>query len=548
MDEFGWSAESVSQTAAGASLQGPGKERRTARGVTRYSLDVDEELAVRTAERSGRLLAESSTRRAVRRSLEGPVRSRRSWIRRYKLLLLCADALAGLTATTAAYLVRSGAIHRRPRTGFLGDRVSYPELAALSLMAWLAMLAMSGAYRSKHATTDDRDYRVPVMSAFRLMAVMAISSYLFHANLSRLMVGVYFVALAVSVLVFRGMVNIALRVTRKHGRAKARLLLVGEVRPLREFADHLLARADSNCEIVGVCTTGRGSTITVRGQSLDLMGEPDDVMGAIAASGADTVVITDPSGFSQMSLQQAAWALERSRVDLLIAPDAVALAGPRLRVATLRGLPVMQVTHPQHESLVRSIHFAVSRLLGALLLALSSWFLLLIALAVKLDSPGPVLYRQKRVGYQGEEFTVLKFRSMIDGADQRLDDVLHLNEHHGVLFKIRRDPRITRVGRVIRKYHLDELPQLINVVKGDMALVGPRPCLAREMTMFGEAEYRRFMVKPGMTGLWQVSGGPELPWSDAVKTDLYYVDNWSPALDMRILVRTLGVVIAGTGC
>ena len=544
-------ATSTSQTRAGARLQEPEAEGRTTSSLIRNSVhvhDVDEELAVEKAEGAGRLVAETSTRQAVRRSVETPGQTRRSWIRRYKLLLLCADSLAGLTATSAAYLARSDAIQHRPRTGFLGDRVSYPELAALSLIAWLAMLALSGAYRSKHATADDRDYRVPVMSAVRLMAAVAIGSYLLHADLSRLMVGVYFVALAVSVLAFRGIVNLALHFARTRGRAKARLLLVGEARPLREFADHLLARPDSNCDVVGVCTAGCGPTFTVRGQSLDVMGRPDDVIQAIATSGADTVVIADPSGLSQMSLQQTAWALERSGIDLLIAPDAVALAGPSLKVASLRGLPVMQVTHPQHDSFLRSVHFAVSRVLGALLLGLSSWLLLVIALAVELDSPGPVLYRQKRVGYKGEEFEVLKYRSMVDGAEEHLDQILHLNEHDGVLFKIRSDPRVTRVGRVIRKYHLDELPQFINVVRGDMALVGPRPCLGREMTMFGEAEYRRFMVKPGMTGLWQVSGGPDLPWSEAVKTDLYYVDNWSPALDLRILVRTLGVVMAGTGC
>lgn len=541
---------SASQARTGLRFAEAETEDRATRSLLRGSdsvCDGVDELAPERAERAARLVAESASERAVRSSLDSPGLSRQSWVRRYKLLLLGADATAGLLATTAAYVARSDTVHRRLRAGFLGDRVSYPELAVLSLMAWLAMLALSGAYRSKHATADDRDYRVPVLSALRLMAGVAIGSYLFHADLSRLMVGVYFATLAVSVLACRGVVNLALRFARKHGRAKSRLLLVGESRPLRDFADHLLNHSDTNCTIVGVCTTGDNSTLTVRGQSLDVVGDPDDVIRAAASAGADTVVIADPNGFSQMSLQQAAWALERTGTDLLIAPDAVAFAGPRLTVSALRGLPVMKVTHPQHESLLRSVHFAISRVVGALLLGLLSWLFLVIALAVKVSSPGQVLYRQKRIGYKGEEFELLKFRSMVDDAEERLENLLHLNEHDGALFKIRDDPRVTRVGRVIRKYHLDELPQLLNVVKGDMALVGPRPCLAREMMMFGEAEYRRFMVKPGMTGLWQVSGGPDMPWCDAVRTDLYYVDNWSITLDINILVKTLKVVIKGLG-
>jgi lipopolysaccharide/colanic/teichoic acid biosynthesis glycosyltransferase len=171
---------------------------------------------------------------------------------------------------------------------------------------------------------------------------------------------------------------------------------------------------------------------------------------------------------------------------------------------------MLQVSHPQHESFVRSVHFFVSRIAAAALLALTSPLFLAVAVAIKLGSPDRVFYRQKRVGYKGQEFDMLKFRSMVPDAETRLGELLERNEHDGALFKIKDDPRVTRVGRFLRKYSLDELPQLINVVRGDMSLVGPRPCLAREMTMFGEAEHRRFMVRPGMTGLWQVSGRSDL--------------------------------------
>lgn len=518
-------------------------------GQSTEALDlVVEDLELKKVESGATHFVETAVQQSVAETLDAPVPIRKRWMRRYRLLLVCADSAAGLIAASTAYAFRHEVSVQRLKAGFFGDRISYPELAVLSLMAWLTMLAVSGAYRGKHLTTDARDYGVPVVSALRLMAAFALGSYLFHSDLSRVVVGLFFVTLAASALLCRGMVNLALRHARRRGRAQARILLVGEHRPLRDFAEHLLRPADHSCNVVAVCASKAEGVITVRGRPLPLLGTPDDVLQVAVDVAADAVVVSNPTGLSKLTLQQVAWQLERSGIDLLVAPDVVSLAGPRIRVGALRGVPVLHVSHPRHESLLRNVHFAVSRFLGACLLVVTTPVLLAVALAVKLGSPGPVLYRQKRVGYKGEEFHMLKFRSMVVDAEARLESLLAANEHDGALFKMREDPRVTRVGRVIRKYSLDELPQLLNVVKGDMTLVGPRPCLAREITRFGEAEHRRFMVRPGMTGLWQVTGGPNLPWADAVKTDLYYVDNWSPALDVSILARTVRVVLTGRGC
>jgi exopolysaccharide biosynthesis polyprenyl glycosylphosphotransferase len=492
--------------------------------------------------------AEGAALAAITHSLADRPRTRKSWMRRYALLLICADAAAGLIATYVAYMVRPAVGAGQVQSGYLGDRVSYIQLAALSLGAWLVMLAISGAYRGKHVTADDRSYRVPVLSAVRLVALVAIGSYAFRADLARMMVLAYFATLAVSVVVGRGIVNLILGHARRLGRAQARVMIVGPRRSVHDFTDHLLARPDHNCDVVAVCATGSASDLTVRGRSFPVMGSPDQVIEAAHAVGADAVVVANPAGFADLSLQQIAWELERSGIDLLVAPDTVSLAGPRLQVSALRGLPVMKVNHPRPESVIRSVHFGLSRLLGTALVLMALPVLVGVALAVRLGSEGPVFYRQKRIGYKGQEFEMLKFRSMVPDAEDLLPRLIDLNEHDGALFKIQDDPRVTTVGRILRKYSLDELPQLLNVVRGEMALVGPRPCLAREMTRFGEAEYRRFMVRPGMTGLWQVSGGSKLPWSEAVKTDLYYVDNWSPTLDLNILARTVRVVLAGKGC
>lgn len=501
---------------------------------------------IEAAESAAAAAAEGASQAAIARSVAPPVLPAKRWRRSYARLLVGADTLAALTATTAAYLVRpSVKVTLHARSGFLGEHITYLQLAGLSLVVWLAFLAGSGAYRSKHFGRDGSDYRLPVVAALKLVSAGALISYAFRADLSRLLVATYFAALIVGAVVWRAIAHLVLRHARRRGRAHVRLLLVGERRAVRDFADHLLAKPDHDFDVVGVCASGTGAGLTVRGRTLPVLTVPDEAVDAAHAVNADAVLVVNPTGLVRMSLQQLSWQLEQSGADMLVAPDTVALAGPRLKVSTIRGLPVTHVVHPRHESLMRAIHFGLSRILGAALALLATPLLLAIALAVKLTSPGPVLYRQRRVGYKAREFDMYKFRSMVDKAEDLLPSLLALNEHQGALFKIRDDPRVTRVGRFLRKYSLDELPQLLNVIKGEMALVGPRPCLARELVMFGEAEHRRFIVRPGMTGLWQVSGGPELDWSDAVKTDLYYVDNWSPGLDLTILARTIKVVLGG---
>jgi exopolysaccharide biosynthesis polyprenyl glycosylphosphotransferase len=184
---------------------------------------------------------------------------------------------------------------------------------------------------------------------------------------------------------------------------------------------------------------------------------------------------------------------------------------------------------------------------AAALLVILSPMLLVIAALIKLDDRGPILFRQPRVGRQGKPFAMLKFRSMVVDAERRLEEIRHLNESDSVLFKVRADPRVTRVGRVLRKYSLDEFPQLLNVLSGEMSLVGPRPPLAREVDTYAEDVHRRLLVRPGMTGLWQVSGRAELSWADTVRLDLYYVDNWSMLSDLAIMVKTVKAVFFPRG-
>jgi exopolysaccharide biosynthesis polyprenyl glycosylphosphotransferase len=216
---------------------------------------------------------------------------------------------------------------------------------------------------------------------------------------------------------------------------------------------------------------------------------------------------------------------------------------------TIPGLPLLHIDEPELEGSRRIVKAMFDRTLGLLGLVLVSPLLLGIALAIRLTSSGPAFFRQERVGKAGKPFKIWKFRSMYVDAEEHRDTLVHANIHglEGVLFKVERDPRVTAVGRFLRRYSLDELPQLINVVLGHMSLVGPRPPLQEEVDRYDGHVHRRLLVKPGMTGLWQVSGRADLPWEEAVRLDLHYVENWTLGLDIAVLCKTVMAVLKPQG-
>ena len=230
-----------------------------------------------------------------------------------------------------------------------------------------------------------------------------------------------------------------------------------------------------------------------------------------------------------------------------MASSLVDVAGGRTTIRPVDGLPMLHVEHPNLSGAGRVLKALIDRLAAAVLLVALSPALAAIVLAVRAGSPGPVLFRQVRVGKDGREFVMYKFRTMHRDAADRVAELRHLNDYDDVLFKLRNDPRVTRTGRWLRRFSLDELPQLINVLRGQMSLVGPRPPLPEEVAVYPEDVRRRLAVRPGLTGLWQVSGRSDLPFEEAVKLDLRYVENWSFSLDLVILLRTLSAVCRATG-
>jgi exopolysaccharide biosynthesis polyprenyl glycosylphosphotransferase len=223
------------------------------------------------------------------------------------------------------------------------------------------------------------------------------------------------------------------------------------------------------------------------------------------------------------------------------------VAGPRLHVSGVLGMPLLRVSAPAFTGARRAVKGAMDRIGSFLLLACLAPIFLTVAALVAVDSRGPVFYKQTRVGKDGKVFTIVKFRTMVTNADKQRAKLAGSNEGAGLLFKMRHDPRITRVGRVLRRFSLDELPQLFNVLSGSMSLVGPRPPLPEESARYAPDVRRRLLVKPGLTGLWQVSGRSDLSWDEAVRLDLRYVEDWSLAMDVVILWKTFRAVFTGAG-
>ena len=250
---------------------------------------------------------------------------------------------------------------------------------------------------------------------------------------------------------------------------------------------------------------------------------------------------------SGVRLRDLAWQLEKSDTDLCVAPALLDVAGPRTTIRPVVGLPLLHVDHPEFTGLRHLIKSAFDHLAAAAALVFSSPLFLVISLAIRLTDGGPALFRQERVGKDGRPFMLFKFRTMVVDAERQKSQLSELNETDGVLFKIRCDPRVTHIGAKLRRWSLDELPQLINVLIGDMSLVGPRPALPEEAALYGDHVRRRLAVKPGITGLWQVKGRSDLSWKEGVRLDLRYVENWSFMLDLQILWKTGWAVFQGNG-
>ena len=305
-----------------------------------------------------------------------------------------------------------------------------------------------------------------------------------------------------------------------------------------------LSVTPSRISVVGECVVG-GPRLAGRSGTVET--ELADLRECIARSRADAVVVAPCRHLDPIGLRRLGWELEVAGTSLFVATGLADLGPARTRLGHAGRLPLVHVRHVELRGRRRGLKAVVECLMAALALLALAPFLAVLAALIRLDSAGPVLYRQTRVGRDGRPFTMLKFRTMVVDADHRRAALVESTGGADVLFKLRDDPRITRLGRVLRRYSLDELPQLVNVLRGEMSLVGPRPPLPEEVQRYQPDTHRRLVVRPGITGLWQVSGRSDLSWEESVRIDLRYVENWSLSLDVWIMCRTLRAVVGHRG-
>jgi exopolysaccharide biosynthesis polyprenyl glycosylphosphotransferase len=324
-------------------------------------------------------------------------------------------------------------------------------------------------------------------------------------------------------------------------------LLVGDRLKSEHVAITVERTPGAGLQLVGALT--REGTISkgpVHG--VPVLGGYADVLRAVDDTQADTIILTGADEIGPADMRRMGWELDARDVELIVAPALTDVAGPRIHSRPVAGLPLIHVSYPAFEGRKRFSKRFFDVLGSGLLIVACSPILLAVAIAVKRSGPGGLIYRQQRIGRHGTPFGMLKFRSMVKDADDQLLSLLDAQGSSDTpLFKVNNDPRITPVGKVLRRYSLDELPQLFNVFIGEMSLVGPRPQRAAEVALYDDAAHRRLIMKPGMSGLWQVSGRSNLSWDDSIRLDLYYVENWSLTADIHILWRTIKAVTQSDG-
>ncbi|PWU55705.1 polyprenyl glycosylphosphotransferase [Micromonospora sp. S4605] len=463
--------------------------------------------------------------------------------RAYVRVLVVLDASILTVAVLIGYVARFG------EDVPTGSRIPYVLVAPGVVLAWLVSLKALGCYDDRVLGYGADEYRRVSAASLRLAGGVAIAGYVADVGISRGFLAVSFAVGTLGLEVARFAARKRLHRARSRGAGwSRRVLVVGDTAHVLELVHTLRREPYAGYHVVGACIPDALlAPVAQRLGDVPVVGSFRGIPEAATAIGADTVAVTASGELTATRLRRLGWQLEGTGIDLVVAPALTDVAGPRIHTRPVAGLPLIHVEAPEFRGVRKLVKGLVDRSAAALAVALLLPLLALIALAIRLDSRGPALFRQVRVGQGGREFGVFKFRTMVVNADALLAELTARNETDGLMFKMRDDPRVTRIGRLLRKWSLDELPQLVNVLLGQMSLVGPRPPLPAEVARYEGDVARRLLVKPGMTGLWQVSGRSDLSWEDGIRLDLYYVENWSLAADLTILWKTFGAVLRSRG-
>jgi exopolysaccharide biosynthesis polyprenyl glycosylphosphotransferase len=475
-------------------------------------------------------------------------RARQPWQVRYLKTLIVSDAVVLFGCLLAGQWSRLDVPHSVVSSAVWAY---YTAISAVIGATWMGFLAIYRTRSPRIIGAGAEEYRRVFSATLAFVGVTATALVVLRPEVARGYLGVALPLGCVAVLLNRGLWRRLIARRRRDGSCMSAVVAIGDPRAVRDLAVSLARHPSHGYHVVGACVPGgsRLDAIDVPGGApLRVFGDEHCVEAAIAETGSDTVALTATEHLGPEGIRGLSWRLDALGLDLLLSPGVVGVATPRLTMWPVAGLPLIRVDRPRYSGAKRFQKRAFDIVFASLALTVSLPLFVLVAAAIKLTSRGPVFYLSERVGLDGEPFQIIKFRSMVCDAEAQLDKLVALNEADGgVLFKMRDDPRITKVGRTIRRFSIDELPQFINVLKRDMSVVGPRPPLRSEVDKYDDHIRRRLLVRPGITGLWQVSGRSDLSWEDSIRLDLSYVENWSMLNDLLISAKTVRVVTSGSG-
>lgn len=489
-----------------------------------------------------RTAATPATTTVVTPRVQPALESRRQWERRYARLLRLTDTIV-VVVTTSVVAIVGALLGVAPAEPWEAARVP-----AISVALWLVLLAVINTRHRSIFGSGATEYKRVAQAtglSFGLLAALfvvtqmpGIRVQLFEA----LPVGLFLL------LVGRWACRRWLGSQRLQGRYSSRALVVGTRDDVEYVIRSLGTSGIHGYTIVGAVTPDRSeSQLTVDGRGYEVVGTTSTVAACARAVGADSIIVASSDRDDPDMVKRISWQLEGAAAELILSSRLVDVAGPRLSLRPVDGLPLIHVQIPEFEGGKHIMKRAMDIVVATIALIPITVMVPFLALLIKLDSKGPVFFRQTRIGRDGREFKMVKFRTMRVNAEAELAALAAANEGAGPLFKMKSDPRVTRVGAILRKFSLDELPQFWNVLVGDMSVVGPRPPLPSEVTTYNGTVFRRLYIKPGITGLWQISGRSDLSWDESVRLDLRYVENWSVMSDLMIMWRTAAVMFAPQG-
>ena len=425
----------------------------------------------------------------------------------------------------------------------------YAGISVLVFILWNADLALFRTRERQVFGAGATEYKRVMHSTLRAFGLLAIIMVVFQLNVVR---GFFAIALPLGMVLLvlaRWLWRGWIARQRAAGSYLSNAVILGNTEDVRYVISQLTANLSTGFRVAGVAVTSPelDAELDPSWYRVPVPSNTTDIARVVWLSGADTVIVAGNLPGGPTTIQELGWRLGDLNTELVLASSLTNVAGPRVHFRPVEGLPLMHVELPQYSGGRHVYKRVTDVILSLLALLVLSPLLLVLGIIVRLDSHGPAFFHQERVGRNGESFKMIKFRSMVVDAEQRIDALASDNQGAGVLFKMANDPRVTKCGRWMRKFSLDELPQFWNVLVGNMSLVGPRPPLAKEVAQYQAPTHRRLLIKPGITGLWQVNGRSDLAWDEAVRLDLYYVENWSLTGDLIILWRTAKAVYAPEG-